>query len=315
MRYCPWGVRDARDARLIPAWLCNTWLFPGTGGTRAYRTGRGRLPLRVRPLSPRRGFRAAALPGREGGLRQSRAAESIPAWYRKVGLPHMAINSGHITSWENDALDRIKEAVHGEGRTVSAVLIDGALKLDGEAADAAQIAEYVRIMRRADYLGAPLVRITLAPGSSDQAATVDRATARLKQLLPVARELGLKMAIAPSPGFAPGAVALLRIVNGVDPAVLGVALELEGGEHRTMPIEDVTRLAPSVSYLRVKASAFDKYGEETTIDYGDALEPFEKAAYRGTISIGFDGDGDPVTGVIKTRDLLVKEWVASAKTK
>ncbi len=129
----------------------------------------------------------------------------------------MAINSGHITSWENDALDRIKEAVREEGRTVSAVLIDGALKL-------------------------------------------------------------------------------------------------EGGEHRTMPIEDVTRLAPSVSYLRVKASAFDKYGEETTIDYGDALEPFEKAAYRGTISIGFDGDGDPVTGVIKTRDLLVKEWVASAKT-
>ena len=53
----------------------------------------------------------------------------------------------------------------------------------------------------------------------------------------------------------------------------------------------------------------------TTIDYGDALEPFEKAAYRGTISIGFDGDGNPVTGVIKTRDLLVKEWVASARTK
>ena len=42
--------------------------------------------------------------------------------------------------------------------------------------------------------------------------------------------------------------------------------------------------------------------------------PFEKAAYVGTISIAFDGDTDPVIGLIKTRDLLVKQWVASAKT-
>jgi hypothetical protein len=82
-----------------------------------------------------------------------------------------------------------------------------------------------------------------------------------------------------------------------------------------MTADDVTKLAPYVSYLRVKSTAFDKYGEETTIDYGDALVPFEKAAYRGTIAIAFDGDTDPVTGVIKTRDLLVKEWVASAETK
>ena len=36
-------------------------------------------------------------------------AASIPAWYRKVGLPHMAINSRHITSWDNASLDRIKD--------------------------------------------------------------------------------------------------------------------------------------------------------------------------------------------------------------
>ncbi len=163
------------------------------------------------------------------------AAESIPAWYRKLGLPHVAINTRHITSWESDSLDRIKSAIRDEGRLVSAVLIDNALIADGEAANTARIEEYKRIMRAAHYLGAPLVRITVgAAGVSDQTATVDRATAALKQLLPVAKELGLKMAIGVSPGSSLDAESLLRIVNGVDPAVLGVALEIESGEGRSM---------------------------------------------------------------------------------
>jgi YVTN family beta-propeller protein len=244
------------------------------------------------------------------------AAESIPGWYRKLGLPHVAINTRHITSWESDSLDRIKSAIRDEGRLVSAVLIDTALIADGDAANSARIEEYQRMMRAADYLGAPLVRITVgAAGVSDQTATVDRATAALKQLLPAARELGLKIAIGVPPGSTLSAESLLRIVNGVDPAVLGVALEIESGERRSMTKEQVSKLAPFVSYLRVKATAFDKYGEETTIDFDEALSPFERSGYAGSISIGFDGDSDPVTGVIKTRDLLVKHWVGSAKTK
>jgi sugar phosphate isomerase/epimerase len=196
------------------------------------------------------------------------------------------------------------------------VLIDNALVADGEAANATRIEEYKRIMRGAQYLGAPLVRITVgSAGVHDRAAAVDRATVALKQLLPTAKELGLKMAIGVSPGSSLDAEGLLRIVNGVDPAVLGVALEIESGEGRSMTPEQVSKLAPFVYYLRVKATAFDKYGEETTIDYDEALSPFERSGYGGTISIGFDGDSDPVTGVIKTRDLLVKHWVGLAKTK
>ena len=239
-------------------------------------------------------------------------AASIPAWYRKIGLPHMAINSRHITAWDNASLDRIKEAVREEGRTVAAVLIDDPLRLESETPDGSQIDEFTRIMRGADYLGAPLVRITLGP-ATNATTIVDKATAALNQLLPVAKELGLTMAIASPPATALNTDSILRIVNGVDPTLVGVALDLQGrGEQRTMSTDDVTKLAPHVSYLRTQARAFDKYGEETTIDYGDTLEPFEKTAYRGTISIAFDGDTDPLTGVIKTRDLLVKEWVASA---
>lgn len=243
------------------------------------------------------------------------AAESIPAWYRKLGLPHVAINTRHITSWESDSLARIKSAIRDEGRLVSAVLIDNALTVGGEAADTARIEEHKRIMRAAHYLGAPLVRITVgAAGVSDRTAAVDRATAALKQLLPTAKELGLRMAIGVSPGSSLEAESLLRIVNGVDPAVLGVALEIESGERRSMTREQVSKLAPLVYYLRVKATAFDRVGEETMIDYDEALSPFERSGYGGTISIGFDGESDPVTGVIRTRDLLVKHWVGSAKT-
>ena len=237
-------------------------------------------------------------------------AEGIPAWYRKVGLPHVAMNSSHITSWENGALDRIKTAFRDEGRTLSAVLIDSPLTGNGNGS--ARIEEVTRIMRGAGYLGARLVRITpSAAGLAD--ADVDRVTAALKQLLPVAKELGIKMAVAPPPSSSISADGLLRIVNEVDPMVVGLALEIESGEGRSLTAEEAAKVAPAVSYLRIKASAFDKYGEESTIDYDEALGPFEKSGYSGTISIGFDGDLDPVTGVAKTRDLLVKHWVGLGK--
>jgi YVTN family beta-propeller protein len=243
------------------------------------------------------------------------SVESIPAWYRKLGLPHVAINSRHITSWEGDSLARIKSAIRDERRSVSAVLIDNVLTADGEAASAARVEEYTRIMRAARDLGAPLVRITVAAaGGADQTAAADRVTAALKPLLPVARELGLKLAIGVAPGSSLTGQSLLSIVNGIDPAVVGVALEIESGEGRSITPEQAAKLAPRVYYLRVKATAFDKYGEETTIDYDEALSPFEQSGYGGTISIGFDGESDPVTGVIKTRDLLVKHWVGLAKT-
>ena len=270
----------------------------------------------ARPSSTDYWVRGGGVLGAETGSFRSRlttgelTATSIPAWYRKIGLPHMAINSRHVTAWDNGSLDRIKMAAREEGRTIAAVLIDDLLRLESATPDTRQIEEFTRIMRGANYLGAPLVRITLGPANAP--AIVDRATAALNQLLPVAKEVGLKMAIAPPPGSSLNADSLLRIVNGIDPVLAGVALELQGGEQRTMSADDLSKLAPRVLYLRTQARAFDKYGEETTIDYGDALEPFEKAAYRGTISIAFDGDTDPVTGVIKTRDLLVKEWVASA---
>jgi YVTN family beta-propeller protein len=235
-------------------------------------------------------------------------AEGIPAWYRKVGLPDVAMNSSHITAWDNGALDRIKTAFRDEGRTLSVVLIDPPLTGNGEGG----IEEVTRIMRGASYLGAPLVRIT-PTAAALTGGDVDRVTAALKQLLPVAKELGIRMAIAPPPASSIGADGILRIVNGVDPAVVGVALEIESGEGRSLTGEEAAKLAPSVLYLRIKATAFDKYGEETTIDFDEALVPFEKSGYSGTISIGFDGDMDPVTGVAKTRDLLVKHWVGLGK--
>ncbi len=229
------------------------------------------------------------------------SAEGIPAWYRKVGLPDVAMNSSHITSWDDAALDRIKTALRDEGRTLTAVLIDVPL-------DSGRVEEFTRIMRGARYLGAPLVRITpAAAGLTD--GDVDRVTAALKQLLPVARELGIKMAIARPPSSSIGADGILRIVNGVDPSVVGLALEIESGEGRSLTEDEAAKLAPSVWYLRIKARAFDKFGEEATLDYDEALVPFEKSGYSGTIAIGFDGDTDPVTGVSKTRDLLVKHWV------
>jgi YVTN family beta-propeller protein len=245
-------------------------------------------------------------------------AESAPALYRKLGLHGIAINATHIKSWENESLDRIRKALRDERRTLSALLLNGNLVSYDEAANSKQIAEHKRLMRAAKYLGAPVVRINLGKtgrgDAVDQTEGVERAIAALKQLLPAAKDLGIKMAIANQPG--PGATAqnIIRIINQVDPVVVGVSLEIDNRQDKPTMNAEIGKLAPFAYYVRVKSRAFDKYGEETTIDYDEALAPLKASGYGAAISIEFEGENDSVAGVIKARDLVVKHWTGTAKT-
>ena len=69
------------------------------------------------------------------------------------------------------------------------------------------------------------------------------------------------------------------------------------------------KLAPYAYHTHVKAIAFDNYGNESTIDYPKALGILARTGYQAALSIEFEGEGDPATGVTKMRDLLVKLWM------
>ncbi len=240
--------------------------------------------------------------------------ESVPSFYHALGLRGVSINSSYIKSLDNSSLARIKKALADEQRVLSSLIIDGNLISDDQAVNRSQIEENKRLLRAASYLGAPLVRIKLrtAGGVAGQTVGTERFIAALKEMLPVAKELGIKMAIEDDRSPAETVEGLLHIIKETDPALVGVTVDFEKTESNLY--DEVAKLAPFAYDIHAKAYGFDRYGDESTIDYRKALTPLQRSGYGAAISIEFQGNGDPAAGVIKTRDLLVKLWVGTART-
>ena len=244
--------------------------------------------------------------------------EQAPALFRKLGIRGIALNALYFKSWDKDYLDRIKAVVKQEGRIVTGLIIEGNLISDNEAANQKQLELDKTQMRAAAYLGAPLVRVNVGRtgrgDAADQSEGVDRAIAAFKQLLPLAKELNLKMTIENHGGASKTADSILRIIKGTDPAWVGSCLDLGNWEDMEKAYGEIEKLAPYAYHTHIKSFAFDKYGDETKIDYRKALGLVAKTGYGAALSIEYEGKTDPTEGVIKTRDLMVKLWIGKAKT-
>ncbi|MBI3695255.1 MAG: TIM barrel protein [Acidobacteria bacterium] len=243
--------------------------------------------------------------------------EQVPAFYRKLGIRGISINARYIQAWDNASLDRLKKAIREEGRILTALILNGNLVADNEAANQKQIEDNKRLMRGAKYLGAPVVRINVGQtgrgNEADQTIGVERAIAAFKQMLPTAKELGIKMTIENHGGASKTADGILHIIKGTDPAWVGSCLDFGNWQDRSTMYAEIAKLAPYAYHTHAKCHAFDKYGDESGIDYRKALGPLQKTGYGAAISIEYEGKGDPVDGVIKMRDLLVKLWIGTAK--
>lgn len=212
--------------------------------------------------------------------------ESTPALYRWLGIRGISIDAKHVRTWDKASLDRIRRAIHEEGRILTALVVGD---------DLPSPREQKRLLQAAHDLGAPVV---VVPAGAVQ------------PLLPAARELGLKLAIDPGPGLS--ADDVVRIVRATDPAVVGVSLDFGRYRGKDAAYSEIATLAPYVLHTRVKAYGFDNYGDESSIEYRKALAPLQKSGYGAAISIEYGGRREAEEGVIKMRDLLVKLWIGTA---
>jgi YVTN family beta-propeller protein len=240
-------------------------------------------------------------------------AESAPALLRKMGVIGMELEARHVKAWDAASLDRIVAALRRENRILTALKVEANVVSDDAEANQRQLAECRQMMRAARRLGAPVVVLGLAPardaGAANSSQAIERAVVALRQLVPLAKELGLRLAVENGPGAAMSADGILQMVQMTDPAWIGVCFNFGQWKDAAVMRAAIDKLRPHVFHTHVTGVAFDRFGNESSIDYAYALPAIAQGGFASALSISYQGKGDADNAVAAIRDLLVKLWI------
>lgn len=233
---------------------------------------------------------------------------------KELGIPGITFNDIWFKSWDQAYLDKLKAAAKENGIQITGVIAEGNVVSDDESKRAAQMAEDAMKMRAAAYLGAPIIRINLGSTGrpeDDGTVGVERAIDAFNQLLPLAKELNLKLTIENHGGVSKTADWIIAVIKGTDPEWVGSCLDFGNWPDDIRNLESA-KLAPYAHYVHAKTHNFRPDGEDENKDYKTLLSYLKDAGYKGDVSIEFEGPGDQVEGVRKTRDLILKHWPEQA---
>lgn len=236
--------------------------------------------------------------------------EQVPGLLKELGIKGIVWNDMFFASWDEQYLDKLKNAAISNGIINAGLIMEGNLAGDDESDRRRQIEEDKMKLKAAARIGCPVVRINIGgTGDEQKDATVgvQRVIDAFNELLPLARELGIKMTIENHGGVSGKADWILKIIEGTDPKWIGSCLDF-GNWPAEIRYSESEKLARYAYHVHAKTHEFSADGEETKVDYGRALKMMKDAVYAGAVSIEFEGPGDQVEGVKKTRDLIRKHW-------
>jgi sugar phosphate isomerase/epimerase len=131
----------------------------------------------------------------------------------------------------------------------------------------------------------------------------------LEKLLPRAEECGVVLGLENHWGLGRTADGVLRIVEAIKSPWLQITLDT--GNFLENSYEQMTRMATSsVPLALVQAKTYFGGGRwyALDLDYARIAEILRRGSYRGWISLEFEGNDEPDTGVRKSLELLRKQF-------
>jgi sugar phosphate isomerase/epimerase len=240
---------------------------------------------------------------------------TVPAKLKELGIPGVTFNDIWMKSYDTPYLDQVKKACADAGIKITGLICEGDLATLDDDAWNKQIETNEKKMRAAAYLGAPIVRLNLGglgDEQKDDTIGADRVIAAFNKLLPLAKELKVRMTIENHGGVSKKADTILKVIKGSDPKWVGSCLDFGNWPDATRYTESA-KLAPYAYHVHAKTHSFNDQGEDVNKDYKRLLQMLKDAKYKYAVSIEFEGPEDQIEGVKKTRDLILKYWPELAK--
>src|SRR6185295_4933545 len=222
---------------------------------------------------------------------------TVPAFYKEQGIPGISYNDMFFKTVDDAFIDEVKAAVKKAGRIVTCYVIEGNLAVAAESKRRPQTEADKTKMRAAARLGAPVVRINVGstgPENADDTVGVERIIKIFnEELVPLAKELKIRISMENHGGVSKSAANIVKIIQATDPKWVGALVDF-GNFPPEKRYDEVALVAPYAFVTHVKVNVFDENGEAKEYDFPRVLAMLKKNHYKGTISVEYEGKGDPV---------------------
>ncbi len=213
-----------------------------------------------------------------------------------LGLDGIELTSYFFPQTDREYLNHIKRCCFEAGLDVCGTAVGN----DFAQADEAKLRKDVEMTKEwIDHgvvLGAPCIRIFggRVPEGEDEDEVMQRAIACMRECAEYGKERGVVVALENHGGITATAAHMERLVKGVDHEWFGVNLDF--GNYRE-PDKEFAKTAPDAVTTHAKVTYRDLDGERHPVDYEMARRVMQDVGYRGYISIEYEEEEPPDTGM------------------
>ena len=226
---------------------------------------------------------------------------------RGLGVNKVELNSPHFFDGiGEDVLKSIKQAADEEGVQIINIAVDDKgfdLSSLDEVNRAEAVARTIKWLDAAVILGCPNVRNNTGGANADQCAR------SFRELAIAAGERRKRILIEAHGGFSSDAGQLLPIVQPIiadHPGKIGLIPDF--GNVSITPQRDryqqIADMAPHAVLVHPKMHDFDQHGQQPEWDTRRLVSIVQKAGFRGTWMVEFEGAEDSYSGLRRSLALL-----------
>jgi sugar phosphate isomerase/epimerase len=214
----------------------------------------------------------------------------------EMDLDGVELTAYYFPTLDDEYLYTVKRRALGLGLEISGAAVGNNFCQPDPAKRDEQVALVCAWIGIAYKLGAPLLRVFAGPVPEGHTESEARewTVASLKQCVPDAAAHGITLALENHGGITLTAAQTISLVEAVDSK--WVAINLDTGNYRQNPYDDIARTAPYAVTAHAKTEIYLDTGK-IDADFSRIIGLLDEASYRGYLSIEYEAAEDPMTAV------------------